>query len=149
MNDYELILSKIIQNAERVISEDKNGEPVISLLLTRDMMTQETIILNNGDLVNTNGISIGFLTDRKADVTISLDSGIFYMKSDSAIGEQNMITQEVTLVEPGKPVELKKMQIVTVGDLKIVPKELLEKGITKAVAVNPAESADRRKCFYF
>lgn len=148
-SDYELVLSKIIQNAERAISENSNGAPIISLLLTRDMMTQESIILNAGDIVTTNGISIGFLSSGQADVRISFDSGIFYMYSDSVLGVQNMNAQQINLVEPGDSVELKNMQIVTVGEIKIVPKEMMEKGIVKAVAVNPAETRTGENAFIF
>ena len=38
-----------------------------------------------------------------------------------SLGEMNMMTKEVVSKETGNPVELKKMQILTAGDVRIVP----------------------------
>jgi cytochrome c-type biogenesis protein CcsB len=147
--DYELVLAKIIPNASEVISESPQGEPVISLLITKDMMSRETLILKKGDTKTTDGISFGFASPVPADINIKVDSGAFYITSRFSIGEMSMATQAVTLSEPGKLLELKQMQILTVNDIKIVPQEMFNAGVSKAVAVNPDEQTTGQNAFIF
>jgi|WetSurMetagenome_2_1015567.scaffolds.fasta_scaffold02437_2 cytochrome c-type biogenesis protein CcsB len=147
--DFELVLAKILPNASEVLGNDPGGEPIISLLVTKDMMSRETLILKKGETQTTNGFTIGFSPDKPADVNISVDSGVFVMSSKFDIGMMSMMTQAVTLSEPGKPVVLKQMQIVTVNDTKIVPQEMLMAGISKATSVNPKEQTTGQNAFIF
>jgi cytochrome c-type biogenesis protein CcsB len=147
--EYELVLAKILPNASEKISDDPAGEPLISLLITRDMMSRETLILKKGDIKNTNGLTVGFASAVPADINISVDSGNFIMISRFSIGETSMMTQEVTAFEPGKHVALRKMQIVTVNDIKIVPQEMSMSGSLKAEALNPAEQNTGQNAFIF
>ena len=79
--DYELVLAKIIPNATEVVADNPEGEPLISLLVTKDMMSQETVMLKKGDLKSAEGISIGFDSPGPADINITIDSGTFYIRS--------------------------------------------------------------------
>jgi cytochrome c-type biogenesis protein CcsB len=147
--DYELILGKIIPNASETVTDSPEGEAIVSLLVTKDTKSNETVILKKGDIRSCDGITIGFDSPRNADVNISSDSGAFYMRSESAIGEMSMTTHAVTTVESGKPVELKQMQILTIKDVRIVPQIMTESGIIKAVSVNPGEQNTGRNAFIF
>ena len=147
--NYELILAKIIPNASEVISDSPEGEPIISLLVTKDMSSKETLILKKGDKRTSNGISVGFASAQPADVNISVDSGRFFIRSEMNLGEMSMMTQATTLSEPGKPLELKQMQIVTVNDCKIVPQQMSMAGVSKAVSVNTEEQNTGQNAFIF
>ncbi len=110
---YELLLAKIIPNAAETITESPAGEPIVSLLVTKNMMEKETLTLKRGDLKTSNGISFGFASPKPSDINISLDSGKFFVRSGLDLGEQSMMTREVTPIVKGKLVELKEMQILS------------------------------------
>ena len=147
--NYELILAKIIPNASEVVAESPEGEPIISLLVTKNMMSTETLTLKKGDSKISDGISFGFASPQPADVNISLDSGKFFVLSRFNLGEMNMMTQQVTSTEPGKQVELKKMQILTWGDIKIVPQQMSASGIINAVGSKAEEQTTGQNAFIF
>jgi cytochrome c-type biogenesis protein CcsB len=147
--DYELILAKIIPNASETIENTPVGEPIISMVVTKDMMTKETLILKKGDTKTSNGITFGFASPQPADVNISLDSGKFFILSKFKVGEISMMTHAQTPTLEGKPVELKEMQILTINDLKIVPQQMSVSGVTKAVAVKPEEQTTGQNAFIF
>jgi len=146
---YELILAKIIPNASEVVADSPEGEPIVSLLVTKNMMSTETITLRKGDSKTSDGISFGFASPQPADVNISIDSGRFFVLSRFNLGEMNMMTQQVTATEPGKPVELKKMQILTWNDIKIVPQQMSVSGIISAVGSKPEEQTTGQNAFIF
>lgn len=146
---YDLVLAKIIPNATEELTESPQGSPVISLLVTRDMMSNETIVLKKGDIVTTNGMTVGFESNDPADINILFDSGNFMMSSKYDISEMSMNASETTMAENGKPVTLRPMQVITVQGLRIVPRQLLNSGTLKVVAVNPAEKETGQNAFIF
>jgi cytochrome c-type biogenesis protein CcsB len=147
--DYELILSKIIPNASEIITDIPGGEPIVSMTVTKNMTSVETLILRKGDNKTSNGISFGFASPEPADVNITLDSGKFHAASRLELGVMNMMTQKVIATEPGKPVELDKMQILTLGDIKIVPQQMSVEGILNAVGIKPEEQTTGMNAFIF
>jgi len=147
--DYELVLARIIPNASEVIADSPEGEPIVSLLVTKDMMSRETLILKKGDIKTADGFSIGFASAEPADVNITVVSGTFFINSKYNLGEMSMMTQAVTLSEPGKPIQLKPMQIITLNDTKIVPQEMSKAGVIKAVSVKPEEQTTGQNAFIF
>ena len=60
-----------------------------------------------------------------------------------------MTTQQVTSPEPGKKIELRKMQILTLGDIKIVPQQISASGIIDAVGMKPEEQTTGLSAFIF
>jgi cytochrome c-type biogenesis protein CcsB len=148
-NDYKLVLAKILPNASEVISASPQGEPMISLLLMKGSMSGEALYLKKGDRKTADGISIGFASPEPADVNISIDSGAFFLSSRLNIGKMSMMTHEITLSESGKPVKLEPMQVITVNDIKIVPQEMLNSAVLKAVSVNPREQSTGQTAFIF
>jgi cytochrome c-type biogenesis protein CcsB len=147
--EFELVLAKIIPNASESVSDIPEGQPVISFLLTKNMTSAETVVLTKGDIKSSDGISFGFGSSQPADINISLDSGKFFVQSRLNLGEMSMMTKEVIPVEPGNPVELKKMQILTAGDIKIVPQQMSLSGIVNAVAIKPEEQNTGQNAFIF
>lgn len=147
--EHELVLSKIIPNAAEEIIESPSGEPIISFMVTRDMMSNETVILKKGEKKSSFGITLGFDATSTADINISNVSGNFYATSESDIGEMSMMHHSVSSFEKGKPIALKSMQILTLNDVRIVPQEMISSGMFKAVAVNPKKSETGQNAFIF
>jgi len=148
--DYELILARIIPNAMETISESlMGGEPVISFLVTRNMMSHETIILKKGDSKTVSGISIGFESDKPTDVTVKTDSSSFFISSKLPISETSMMHGESKPLETGAQIKLKTMQIIAVNDIKIVPQQMMISGTLKTVSVDPAEKNTGQNAFIF
>jgi cytochrome c-type biogenesis protein CcsB len=147
--DYELLLAKIIPNAFEAVTDSPDGEPIVSMIVSKNMMAREAITLKRGDTKTSNGISFGFASPQPADVTISLDSGRFFISSRFKLDEKSMMSQEPILTEQGKPIELKSMQILTIDDVKIVPQQMSIKGVIKAVAVKPEQQTTGLNAFIF
>jgi cytochrome c-type biogenesis protein CcsB len=147
--EYELLLAKIIPNASEIVADNPAGEPIVSLLVTKNMTERETITLKKGDIKTSNGISFGFASLQPAEVNISLDSGKFFILSGLKLGERSMMTQAPTSTIQGKPIELKAMQILTLDDIKIVPQQMSVAGVIKAVAVKPEEQTTGLNAFIF
>lgn len=57
--NYQLELSKIIPNAAAEISPSPAGEPVISMMVTKDMRSQESVVLKKGEKKECYGIVFG------------------------------------------------------------------------------------------
>ena len=92
---YELVLAKILPNASEIISDSPEGEPIVSLVVTKSMMSGETLTLKKGETKTSNGISFGFASLQPADINISNDSGKFFIISRFSLGETGMMTQAV------------------------------------------------------
>ena len=147
--EYELVLAKILPNASEIISDSPEGEPIVSLLVTKNMMSGETLTLKKGETKTSNGISFGFASPQPADINISTDSGKFFIISRFNLGETSMMTQAVTATEPGKQIELKKMQILTINDIRIVAQQMSVAGVVKAISVKPEEQTTGMNAFIF
>lgn len=98
---YDLILAKIITNATEIITDSPEGEPIISLLLTKNMRDRETITLKKGDYITSNGITFGFGSQTPADINISVDSGKFFIVSKLNLDEMSMMTKKSATPEQG------------------------------------------------
>jgi cytochrome c-type biogenesis protein CcsB len=146
---YDLVLGKIIPNASETVTDSPEGEAIVSLIVTKDMMANESLILKRGDLKTSNGITIGFDSQQPADLNIRIDSGAFYVSSQSQLGKMSMTHQIVTPVEPGKSIKLNEMEVLALNDVKIVPQVLSQKGIVKAVAEDPEKQATGQNAFIF
>jgi len=147
--DFELVLGKIIPNASESVTDNPEGEAIVSLIVTKDMMSNETVILRKGELKTSNGLTFAFEASQPADVNIKLDSGAFYISSKSQLGEMSMTHQIVTPVEPGRVIKLKEMQVLTVNDVRIVPQVMSKAGVIKAVALDPDKQNTGQNAFIF
>jgi cytochrome c-type biogenesis protein CcsB len=147
--EYELILAKILPNAIENIADSPEGEPIVSLLVTKGKMPGETITLKKGDTKISNGITFGFASSEPADVNLSVDSGRFFIMSRFNLGEMSMMNQVVTSFDSGKPVKLKEMQILAINDIKIVPQQMSVAGVIKATSLKPEEHTTGVNAFIF
>jgi cytochrome c-type biogenesis protein CcsB len=147
--DYELQLMKIIPNATSKITESTEGEPVISFIVTKESVQGENFFLKKGNTISSNGITIGFDSEQTADLNITADSGKFFITGPEGLGEMSMMTSQVTEVNPGTRVELKKMQVLTLNDVRVIPMSMSMNAILEPVSVNPAEQNTNQNAFIF
>ena len=146
--EYELVLARIFPNASEVVSESPDGKPVISVVVT-DSTKMETIILKNGESVVFKGISIGLNPSLDCDVTIINDSALFYIKSKLPFDQTTMMSREKYSVNPGELAELKSMQVISLKGFKIIPQELVIKGVSKIVSVDRKIQETGKNAFIF
>jgi len=147
--EYELVLAKVILNASEVISDAPGGDTLVSMLVTKDMMSRESIVLKKGETKTVYGSTFGFASPEPADINISFRSGLFLISSRFNLVATSMMTKEAALSEPGMPVEFKPMQIIAVKDINIVPQEMSVSGVVKAVSVNQDEQNTGQNAFIF
>ncbi len=146
--EYQLDLSRIIPNAAEEITDVPGGEPVISLQVTKDMKTQESVILKRGERKESFGITIGFDAG-PADFNVTIDSSAFFANSESGIGVMSMMGHGGSSAEFTNRVAMKQMQVLTCKEVRIIPVRLVLSGHFRAVAVNPKERNTRQNAFIF
>jgi cytochrome c-type biogenesis protein CcsB len=147
--DYKLVLARIIPNAMETISDDPQGEPVVSLMITRSMISREVVILKRGDIKIVEETSIGFEPAEDCDLTVMLDSGSFTISSNYKLEELSMMSGEAATVNPGEKIALESMHIVSYKDIRIVPQRLSAAGKVKPVYINPEEQKTGQNAFIF
>jgi cytochrome c-type biogenesis protein CcsB len=148
-NEYELVLARIIPNAIETITDTPDGEPLVSLFVTSDMMNRETILLRKGETRVVNGLSIGFVPVAPADINIISDSVSFYFVSRIETGQMSMGAHETLIARPGEKVPLKAMQIISVNNLKIVPQKLSFAAVSRPASADRNEQVSGMNAFVF
>jgi cytochrome c-type biogenesis protein CcsB len=137
--EYELVLSKVVPNATMEITESPEGVEMVSLFVTDTGIQGETIHLAKGEIRSWGGITIGFENPQPADLVIRIDSGKFIAHSPSGMKETSMMTKEERTINPGDGVEMKRMQILSLNDIRIITRTLSLNAVIEPVSVNPAE----------
>lgn len=134
-NEYEIVLSRIVPNASEVVRASPSGNPVVSLMVA-DSNRMEVVNLENGEYVIFNGLTIGLNPGSDTDVTINTDSVAFFLTSRFYVGQAAMISKETSFLVPGDKAEIRPMQILTVGGLRIIPQNMEIKGILDIESVD-------------
>ena len=147
--EYQLDLSRIIPNAAQEINASPSGEPVISLMVTRDMSSNDMIVLKKGEKKQSYGLMIGFEASGPTDMNVRLDSGNFYATSESEIGVMDMMAHSAAPSVTGKSIIMQPMQLLNLKGISVVPQQLVSSGVFKAVAVNPKERETGQDAFIF
>jgi len=146
----ELMLSTVIPNAIESVTDNPEGEPVVSLLVTQEMTQGTTLVLKRGESRTVHNISIGFESPEETDVRIEMDSGDFFISSYFEMGQMSMIDQEENPAQdPGRRIALEPMKIYTVQDIRIVPRTISQAGIIEPVAVNPDQQNTGQNALIF
>lgn len=131
---YELVLGKVVPNASEIISEDPKGEPMVSFLLA-DSTHRETVTLKQGQTIKFGELTIGLNPKGDADLKIMTDSASFKFVSVFPVTITDMMTQEKRQVMEDKAEEFKPMRVITAGNIRIVPREMVLKGALKTVSL--------------
>ncbi len=141
--NYDLVLERIIPNATEVVSESPDGNAIISLIVN-GISGKERLNLKRGETRITGGLSIGFDTAGKTDITISTDTSGFFIRSGFPMSIMDMMTRQTTTVDSGKIAGLKPMEVISVGDIRIVTQKLALKGIVRPESA-PADAGETGK----
>ena len=149
IRDYKLVLKQIIPNAIETVTDIPGGEPVVSLLVSKEMFRGIPLILKKGESQNLYGISIGFESLEETDVRIRIDSGNFLITSRYESSRISMMDRESAVSGPGEETVLKQMQIFTVQDVRIVPSALSFEGEVKPVPADPEQDNTGQNAFVF
>lgn len=147
--NYEISLRQIIPDAVEVIADDPSGAPMVSVIIAKGSSGNEKIFLGQGEVKQADSLTIGFDTPYGADIMITSDSGNFFLTSRYTIEALSMMTRGSEVFRPGSRVMLKKMQVISVRNIKIVPQEFTMAG-RLTVAQSPSQSeSDRKSAFLF
>ncbi|OFY68028.1 MAG: c-type cytochrome biogenesis protein CcsB [Bacteroidetes bacterium RBG_13_43_22] len=147
--DYELILSDFIPNAAESIKDSPDGDPVVSLLVTREIGRGVQLILRRGESQSLFDFTIGFESPEETDVKIWLDSGNFLIKSKYGLSMRSMMSDETAVSDPGMEMSLKLMQVIIVRDLRIVPRALSPAGEIIPAAADPEQQNTGQNALVF
>ncbi len=149
-NDYTLRLDRIIPNAAEDISAKAGGDPLISLLIVREGVEGEILVLKNGGSAIVDSLSLGFNSGSANDVQITFESGEFLMSSPvHKLGKMSMMTQEAATAEPGEKISLEEMQVISVADFKIVTRKMVPEGIVTAAPVSVEDFVTGKNALVF
>lgn len=132
---YEIELAQVLPNASEVITESPDGGPVVSLILS-DTITREQVILKKGETHIFDSISIGLDPENDVDFRIRTDSASFSFQSKIRVTQVSMMTQEAVTTEPGQTGVLNPMQLISLGRIRIIPREMAVKGVMKVVPLD-------------
>lgn len=149
-SSYEISLKKMVPNAISDIAESSNGEPILSLfVMTGEGMNGEDLFLRKGDRKIISGYSIGFESQEHSNLTVSVDSGKFFISSDQPFNLSSMMAKTSREVAAGQENELQKMQIINIGGIRVIPKSLSMSAVIEPVGANPAEQNTGVNAFVF
>jgi len=139
-NDYIIRLHRTISNAAEDITARAGGDPLISLFVVREGEAGKSFVLGSGESESIDSLLIGFNSGSSTDIQITFESGEFLMSSPVyKLGKMSMMTQKAETAEPGEKISLQEMQVISVGDFRIVTRKMFPEGIVTAAPVSVGE----------
>ena len=148
-DNYEIELTQVLQNATESIADSPSGEPIISVIAASGHMSMDNLILRDGDRVTSSGYTIGLNSKEPADISLTTDSGRFYISSLSPFAQMSMMHGDSVPLPAGKRTALKQMQLYSFKGMKLIPQEMSVSGYLKAVEVNPKEQETGENAMIF
>ncbi len=148
-DSWEFVLARVFPNAERSVTEEPGGEPMISLLVTKDGERSGTIILEKGETESVEGVSIAFESADSADIEISLREGIFFMEAGSEVSAVTMMEKQALTYPAGEAVPFRDRTLYSAAGIEIVAVSLTRSGVIKPVAVDPASRSTGENALLF
>ncbi|MFW5962914.1 MAG: c-type cytochrome biogenesis protein CcsB [Bacteroidota bacterium] len=136
--EYKIDYKGYIPNAVKKVAEDPNGQPLIHLLVSRDMETTHNIILEEGQVKNIANMSFGLNNDKNADVNIQQQGDRFIMKLPWEVQRLNMNTRETENFSKDETIPFEELFIYNIKGWRIVVREVTPSGIIK-----PAKAQQR------
>jgi cytochrome c-type biogenesis protein CcsB len=137
--EYRVSFSGMIPNATLQMVPDKYGQPALTFFIaTESMMHGETFFLKEGDKITSGDITVAFDGSSPADLTITRKADKFYASSSFGIKEMSMQTRTSTDIQPGDTIELRKMQILSLKGIRIIPIDM-----SQAASIQAVESKDQ------
>lgn len=132
-HEYSLKFVQYLPNATETIIDDENGVPMVSLILSKNMMYHENVFLKEGEIKAFDGVLFGFVQNDSVDVRITLENDTFKIQSPHSLSDISMMNQKAAIYEKGSAIPFEKMKIYKVKGFSIVPEVLSKKGLVNAV----------------
>lgn len=148
-DDFEIELTRVIQNATEGIIESPSGTPVVSLIVTTGHMNMETVILKKGEKTEASGYTIGFNSSEPTDVSVIYDSTGFYISSKGDFAQMGMMHGDSLPIQGGEKASMKAMQIYAFKRMKLIPQEMSSSGVIKPVQVDPKQQETGQNAMIF
>ncbi|MBI9053803.1 MAG: c-type cytochrome biogenesis protein CcsB [Bacteroidales bacterium] len=133
--DYSLRYTKFLPNATETIVNAADGEPMISLLVSKGMMGRQNLILEEGEVKNLGGVTIGFNRSDSVDINILLNES-FTIQSVYPISKTDMKSQGTDEYELNEEISFEKMMIFKIKGLTIIPDMLSKSGSVEAISLD-------------
>lgn len=130
-HEYKIHYKGYIPNVVKKVAEAPNGQPLIHLLITRDMETTHSIIIKEGQVKNIGDMSIGLNNSEHADIKIQQQGGNFTMELPWEIQRFNMNTREAENFSKDETVPFEELFIYNLKGWRIVVREVTPSGIIK------------------
>jgi cytochrome c-type biogenesis protein CcsB len=127
-----LTVDNYFPQAARQVKEIPGGVPVVSFIVTPDMMTSELIVMAQGETGKVGGMIVGF--DTGGDINVNSDNGSFYIRSGQEIKVTIMQDMRSAVFKPDTLIALGQGTVYTIGGYKIMPQMLTMSGEVVPVA---------------
>ncbi|MGQ9621545.1 MAG: cytochrome c biogenesis protein ResB, partial [Bacteroidales bacterium] len=144
-----LRLAQIIPNAIESIEGSPSGSPVISFMISYPGHGIKNLVMKEGDTATVEGYSICFVPGIKSDISIMADSTGFYLITSLNAFAGGMMQEEKTAYQPGERILLSKMQVINIGNIRIVPRDFMLKGIITPIPADEEAAETGRNAFTF
>jgi len=138
--EITLKLEKFIPGAVREVKETPDGVPVAAFLATPDMVSSQTIVLQQGETGMIGEMSIGLDTD--AVISVISDSPAFFIRSVMEIRSTSMQDMQTKIFAPDTLIALAKGTVYTVGGYRIMPQQLTMNGTVVPAPDRAGESPE-------
>ena len=135
-----LRMERFIPGAVREVEERPGGVPVAAILATPDMVSSQTLVLQQGEKGMIGEMSIGL--DTEADIIIASGSSLFTVRSVFEIRTTNMQDMQTMTFAPDTLIALAKGTVYTVGGYRIMPQQLTMSGAVVPSSERLNESQD-------
>ncbi len=126
-------------SAEEKLVSNPAGIPLISIVAMTNQNERRDFVMQTGDIVELNGISMSFESPAKnAVINFTLKDGLLFATATDSITELAMMGQPPVVIAPDSTIAIGTQKAYSVGNTSFAVKQYLSKGITQLVYV-PAE----------
>ncbi len=119
----------LLINPVKKVVEDKNGEPMISLMVSSKTIKTAELVLKKGENVSNNLINIDFLSNKKNEPTklnfhVFTKNDKFYFNANEDVSWFKMSDGSKGVFKKDTDVLFEKKRLYTIAGINIVPKVL-------------------------
>jgi cytochrome c-type biogenesis protein CcsB len=145
---YRLTLASIIPNAVESMVEAPGGAPVITLIVS-NASGMENLVIKQGERKKAGVYSIGLESADSCDLNIKVDSGSFVMTSNVDMAISGMTSGAKVDYAKGSKLKLAEMQVISVGDFKLIPQRMSLSGVIQPLSPDGQERETGKNAFIF
>lgn len=129
-------LTKFIPNAMEQVVESPDGQPTISLIISRQMVGKESVVLTRGDVYDVKGLVLGFDTEKPHDISFTFKSDSFFMRAPKPLSEMSMMSKVATIHPENTWVPFSPMKLYSISGITVVAQTMLPSAVTIPTSVD-------------